>query len=782
MSDFTSEFWSWYVAGLTLVSILACAVLLWISGTTKVKARADNTTGHVWDGDLQEMNNPLPRWWVYLFIITVIFALVYGVLYPTFGKYAGVLGWSSQGQHQAEVDKMQQDIAPIYARFNGLSPEQLAGDAPAMAVGERLYMNNCAQCHGSDARGARSFPNLTDGDWLHGGEPGRDQDHAHAGPHRHDAAAGRCRGHTGRRAQRGALRAEPVGHAARLGARGAGPGQVRRVRRLPRRRRQGQHGAGRAQPDRRHLAARLGRRGHRARRHQRHHQPDAGAGRQAQRRPDPCADRLCLGPVQQATRGAPTEPDCSTPVSTTKPSATVIPIVPAAVDDETMVSLYAASQKIHPRSVSGVFSNWRWLMVWITQIVFYGLPWLEWNARQAVLFDLEARRFYIFSLVLYPQDFIYLTGLLVISALSLFLFTAVAGRLWCGFACPQTVYTEIFLWIEKKVEGDRSARLRLDAATMSASKLGKRVLKQVLWIAFALWTGFTFVGYFTPIRELAALSLAASLGPWQTFWVFFYGFATYGNAGFLREQVCKYMCPYARFQSAMFDKDTMIVTYDEKRGEPRGPRSKKADPVALGLGSCIDCTLCVQVCPTGIDIRKGLQYECIGCAACVDVCDDVMDKVGYPRGLIKFSTQNGMAAGLGHATDAQARHAPARAGVLGHPAHHHRGGGREPVPAHAAARGRDARPRFAGAHGGAGPHRKRVPPADHERHRGDAALCHQRLGPARHHAGSGHRGRGVAHRGALGRGAGADSARHRSPRAHTRSSSRSVPPATRWPA
>jgi len=334
-----------------------------------------------------------------------------------------------------------------------------------------------------------------------------------------------------------------------------------------------------------------------------------------------------------------------TPVSTTKPSATVIPIVPVPVDDETMVSLYAASQKIHPRSVSGVFSNWRWLMVWITQIVFYGLPWLEWNARQAVLFDLEVRRFYIFSLVLYPQDFIYLTGLLVISALSLFLFTAVAGRLWCGFACPQTVYTEIFLWIEKKVEGDRSARLRLDAATMSASKLGKRVLKQVLWIAFALWTGFTFVGYFTPIRELGALSLAASLGPWQTFWVFFYGFATYGNAGFLREQVCKYMCPYARFQSAMFDKDTMIVTYDEKRGEPRGPRSKKADPVALGLGSCIDCTLCVQVCPTGIDIRKGLQYECIGCAACVDVCDDVMDKVGYPRGLIKFSTQNGMQQG-----------------------------------------------------------------------------------------------------------------------------------------
>ncbi|MDP3834080.1 MAG: cytochrome c oxidase accessory protein CcoG [Hydrogenophaga sp.] len=310
-----------------------------------------------------------------------------------------------------------------------------------------------------------------------------------------------------------------------------------------------------------------------------------------------------------------------------------------------MVSLYASRQKIHPRSVSGLFSNWRWIMVWLTQIVFYGLPWLEWNARQAVLFDLEARRFFIFGLVLYPQDFIYLTGLLVISALSLFLFTAVAGRLWCGFACPQTVYTEIFLWIEKRVEGDRSARLRLDQSALGAGKLGKKALKHALWIGFSLWTGFTFVGYFTPSRELGALSLAAALGPWQTFWVFFYGFATYGNAGFLREQVCKYMCPYARFQSAMFDKDTMIVTYDEQRGEPRGARSKKADPKALGLGSCIDCTLCVQVCPTGIDIRKGLQYECIGCAACIDVCDDVMDKVGYPRGLIRFSTQNGVAQG-----------------------------------------------------------------------------------------------------------------------------------------
>ncbi len=305
-----------------------------------------------------------------------------------------------------------------------------------------------------------------------------------------------------------------------------------------------------------------------------------------------------------------------------------------------MVSLYQAHQKIYPRSVSGLFTRWRWAMVFLTQLVFYGLPWLEWGQRQAVLFDLGARRFYIFGLVLYPQDFIYLTGLLVISALSLFLFTAVAGRLWCGYACPQTVYTELFLWIERKVEGDRSARMRLDDAGFSLNKLAKKSTKHVLWLGVALWTGFTFVGYFTPITELGREVLNAGMGSWEIFWVLFYGFATYGNAGFMREQVCKYMCPYARFQSAMFDKDTLIVTYDAARGEPRGARSRKADPAALNLGACVDCSLCVQVCPTGIDIRKGLQYECIGCGACADICDTVMDKVGYARGLVKYSTQH----------------------------------------------------------------------------------------------------------------------------------------------
>ncbi len=336
-------------------------------------------------------------------------------------------------------------------------------------------------------------------------------------------------------------------------------------------------------------------------------------------------------------------PDTSPPprkVIPIAPSPDRSPIAPPANADAETVWLYEAHKKIYPRSVSGVFTNWRWVMVFVTQLVFYGLPWLQWGQRQAVLFDLGARRFYIFGLVLYPQDFIYLTGILVISALSLFLFTAVAGRLWCGYACPQTVYTEIFLWLEKKTEGDRSARMRRDAGPWNPDRILRKSLKHALWLVLAGWTGFTFVGYFTPIHELANEFVQTQMGSWEVFWSVFYGLATYGNAGFMREQVCLHMCPYARFQSAMFDADTLVVTYDEERGEPRGARSRKVDPLTLNLGACVDCSLCVQVCPTGIDIREGLQYECIGCGACADVCDGVMDKMGYAPGLIKYSTQN----------------------------------------------------------------------------------------------------------------------------------------------
>jgi cytochrome c oxidase accessory protein FixG len=309
----------------------------------------------------------------------------------------------------------------------------------------------------------------------------------------------------------------------------------------------------------------------------------------------------------------------------------------ARAPKEAVIKMYAKREAIHPREVKGRFATLRWACVWLTQALFYGLPWLSMHGRQAVLFDLGARKFHLFGLVLWPQDFIYLAGLLIICAYGLFLVTAVAGRVWCGYACPQTVYTEIFLWIERRIEGDRSARIRLDRQPWSAQKVMRRTAKHLAWGLVALWTGFTFVGYFTPIRALGDAVAHLGLGPWETFWVLFYSFATYGNAGWMREQVCKYMCPYARFQSAMFDHDTLIVSYDGARGEPRGAARDGT------RGDCIDCSLCVQVCPTGIDIRNGLQYECIGCAACVDACDSVMDKVGKPQGLIRYATENALA-------------------------------------------------------------------------------------------------------------------------------------------
>src|SRR5210317_2198693 len=309
-----------------------------------------------------------------------------------------------------------------------------------------------------------------------------------------------------------------------------------------------------------------------------------------------------------------------------------------AQDDS--ASLYRKDPKVYPRDVKGSFDSLRNLAVFFLLGLYYILPWLNWGGHQSVLFDLPARKFYILGLTFWPQDFIFLTLMLIIAGLSLFFVTAVAGRLWCGYACPQTVWTEVFLWMERWVEGDRNKRIKLDASPWNANKILRKATKQFLWIGFALWTGFTFVGFFTPIRELGHSILVFQLGGWETFWLLFYSLATYGNAGILREQVCKYMCPYARFQSAMFDKDTLVIAYDEARGEPRGGRRKSDDPAEQGLGDCIGCTLCVQVCPTGIDIREGLQIECIACAACIDVCDQVMEKMDYAKGLISYTTEH----------------------------------------------------------------------------------------------------------------------------------------------
>ncbi|MBI6782321.1 cytochrome c oxidase accessory protein CcoG [Pseudomonas syringae] len=317
-------------------------------------------------------------------------------------------------------------------------------------------------------------------------------------------------------------------------------------------------------------------------------------------------------------------------------------ITPASETSGEFTDLYASRQKIQTRAFKGLFRNVRMLGGALLLLIFFGTVWLSRSGHQAVWWNLPERKFYIFGATFWPQDFILLSGILIVAAFGLFFITVYAGRVWCGYTCPQSVWTWIFMWCEKVTEGDRNQRIRLDHAPMSAGKMLRKFAKHSLWLLIGFATGMTFVGYFSPIRTLCVDLFTGQADGWAYFWVGFFTLATYLNAGWLREQVCIYMCPYARFQSVMFDKDTLIISYDQNRGEARGPRKKEADPQALGLGDCIDCTMCVQVCPTGIDIRDGLQVECISCAACVDACDTVMDKMDYPRGLIRYTTEHNL--------------------------------------------------------------------------------------------------------------------------------------------
>lgn len=317
-------------------------------------------------------------------------------------------------------------------------------------------------------------------------------------------------------------------------------------------------------------------------------------------------------------------------------------ITPSPAKGGESTDLYASREKIYTRAFTGLFRSLRLGGGTLLFILYFGTAWLSWNGRQAVWWNLPERKFFIFGATFWPQDFILLSALLIIAAFGLFFITVFAGRVWCGYTCPQSVWTWIFMWCEKVTEGDRNQRMKLDKAPMSANKFLRKTAKHSLWILIGLVTGLTFVGYFSPIRELIPDLLTGEASGWAYFWVGFFTLATYGNAGWLREQVCIYMCPYARFQSVMFDPNTLIVSYDPRRGENRGPRKKTADYKAQGLGDCIDCTMCVQVCPTGIDIRDGLQVECIGCAACIDACDSIMDKMGYAKGLISYTTENNL--------------------------------------------------------------------------------------------------------------------------------------------
>ena len=303
---------------------------------------------------------------------------------------------------------------------------------------------------------------------------------------------------------------------------------------------------------------------------------------------------------------------------------------------------------IHTRSFTGLFRTLRILGAGLLFVLFFGTVWLNWDGRQAVLWDLSESKFHIFGATFWPQDFILLSALLIIAAFGLFAITVFAGRVWCGYTCPQSTWTWLFMWCEKITEGDRNQRIKLQAAPWRLNKILRRTAKHSLWLAISVMTALTFVGYFTPVRPLATELLTLEIAGISLFWMLFFTGATYISAGWLREAVCMHMCPYARFQSVMFDKDTLAISYDVARGENRGPRKRGVEPKQAGLGDCIDCTLCVQVCPTGIDIRDGLQMECIGCAACIDACDSIMDKMNYPRGLIRYSSERELQGGKTH--------------------------------------------------------------------------------------------------------------------------------------
>ncbi len=318
------------------------------------------------------------------------------------------------------------------------------------------------------------------------------------------------------------------------------------------------------------------------------------------------------------------------------------------------VNLYESEDKIYTRKISGFYQSIRRYTGLPLIAGYLFLPWLVIDDRPAVLFDLPARQFHVLWLTFWPQDFMLLAWLLIISAFALFTVTVLLGRVWCGFTCPQTVWTLMFIAVEHFFEGDRNRQMRLDRQNWNLEKCYRKGAKHGVWLFIAFITGATFIGYFVPIRELllgllpyrdAGGMVRIDAHPAAAFWTAFFTGMTYLNAGWMREQVCKYMCPYARFQSVMYDRDTLAVHYDAKRGERRGPRKPGEDAQARGLGDCIDCSWCVQVCPVDIDIRDGLQYECINCGLCVDACNAVMDKMAYPRGLIRFTSEDELTTG-----------------------------------------------------------------------------------------------------------------------------------------
>ena len=305
--------------------------------------------------------------------------------------------------------------------------------------------------------------------------------------------------------------------------------------------------------------------------------------------------------------------------------------------------LYAARKKIFPKRAEGSFRRFKWIVMLITLGIYYLTPWLRWNRGpyapdQGVLIDLANRRFYFFPIEIWPQEFYFVAGLLIMAGFGLFLVTSTVGRAWCGYTCPQTVWVDLFLVVERAVEGDRNARIKLDAAPWSVGKLFKRVTKHLIWLIIAVLTGGAWIFYFADAPTLLRNLATGQAAPVAYITVAILTGTTYVFGGLMREQVCTYMCPWPRIQAAMLDENSLTVTYNDWRGEPRSRHAKKTAAEGQSVGDCVDCNACVAVCPMGIDIRDGQQLECITCALCIDACDSVMDKIGRERGLISYAT------------------------------------------------------------------------------------------------------------------------------------------------
>ena len=315
-------------------------------------------------------------------------------------------------------------------------------------------------------------------------------------------------------------------------------------------------------------------------------------------------------------------------------------------EEHLIIKPYKSQTSVYVREQKGFYQKIRRYISWLLIFIFIAMPFVQFNDQQAVLLDVVKQEFRIFNLTFWPQDFTLLAGIFMLAAFALFFITTWLGRVWCGYICPQTIWTLAYVWVEHRIEGTRNQRMSLDKAPWTRNKIQKKTFKHLIWLLMSLFTATTFISYFVPVSELYITMLTLDWSGAVTFWVMFFAMATYANAGWMREHVCIHFCPYSRFQSAMFDKNTLMVAYDSKRGENRAPRKRKEDAKALGLGDCVDCNLCVDVCPAGIDIRNGIQYECINCGLCIDACDQTMEKFNYKKGLISYTSEQQLAGKL----------------------------------------------------------------------------------------------------------------------------------------